>query len=53
MKILDFEMLLRNMLFISGSTPHGCYQKLIDYYRNGDISFKYVKTFNMDEYVGG
>lgn len=36
----------------TGSTPLGCYQKLIEYYRSGDISFKYVKTFNMDEYVG-
>ncbi|TDG98555.1 hypothetical protein EPR50_G00201640 [Perca flavescens] len=36
----------------TGSTPYGCYQKLIEFYRSGDISFKYVKTFNMDEYVG-
>ncbi|XP_032885124.1 glucosamine-6-phosphate isomerase 1-like [Amblyraja radiata] len=36
----------------TGSTPLGCYKKLIEYYRNGDLSFKYVKTFNMDEYVG-
>ena len=28
------------------------YQKLIEYHREGRISFKYVKTFNMDEYVG-
>uniref|UniRef100_A0ABI8AIC2 Glucosamine-6-phosphate isomerase n=2 Tax=Felidae TaxID=9681 RepID=A0ABI8AIC2_FELCA len=35
-----------------GSTPIGCYKKLIEYYKNGDLSFKYVKTFNMDEYVG-
>lgn len=35
-----------------GSTPLGCYKKLIEYYKNGDLSFKYVKTFNMDEYVG-
>ncbi|XP_072352780.1 glucosamine-6-phosphate deaminase 2 isoform X1 [Scyliorhinus torazame] len=35
----------------TGSTPAGCYKKLIEYYRNGDLSFKYVKTFNMDEYV--
>jgi len=28
------------------------YKYLIQYYRAGDISFKYVKTFNMDEYVG-
>lgn len=38
--------------FATGSTPYGCYQKLIEYYKSGDISFKYVKTFNMDEYVG-
>lgn len=35
-----------------GSTPLGCYKKLIEYHKSGDISFKYVKTFNMDEYVG-
>lgn len=28
------------------------YKYLIKYYKAGDISFKYVKTFNMDEYVG-
>ncbi|XP_037678085.1 glucosamine-6-phosphate isomerase 1-like isoform X1 [Choloepus didactylus] len=36
----------------TGSTPLGCYKKLIEYYKNRDLSFKYVKTFNMDEYVG-
>ncbi|KAK1175577.1 glucosamine-6-phosphate isomerase 2 [Acipenser oxyrinchus oxyrinchus] len=36
----------------TGSTPLGCYKKLIEYHTSGDISFKYVKTFNMDEYVG-
>lgn len=36
----------------AGSTPLGCYRKLIEYHKNGDLSFKYVKTFNMDEYVG-
>ncbi|KAL8211936.1 UNVERIFIED_CONTAM: Glucosamine-6-phosphate isomerase 1 [Gekko kuhli] len=36
----------------TGSTPLGCYKKLIEYFKNGDLSFKYVKTFNMDEYVG-
>uniref|UniRef100_A0A8C4RP19 Glucosamine-6-phosphate isomerase n=1 Tax=Erpetoichthys calabaricus TaxID=27687 RepID=A0A8C4RP19_ERPCA len=30
----------------------GCYKKLIEYHKSGDLSFKYVKTFNMDEYVG-
>jgi len=36
----------------TGSTPLGVYKKLVEYYQNGEISFKYVKTFNMDEYVG-
>ncbi|XP_019725308.1 glucosamine-6-phosphate isomerase 1 [Hippocampus comes] len=36
----------------TGSTPLGCYKKLIEYYKKGEISFQYVKTFNMDEYVG-
>ncbi|XP_067899915.1 glucosamine-6-phosphate isomerase 1 isoform X1 [Heterodontus francisci] len=36
----------------TGSTPLGSYKKLVEYYKNGDLSFKYVKTFNMDEYVG-
>ncbi|XP_059846556.1 glucosamine-6-phosphate isomerase 1 isoform X1 [Hypanus sabinus] len=36
----------------TGSTPLGSYKKLIEYYKNGDLSFRYVKTFNMDEYVG-
>ncbi|KAK7601073.1 hypothetical protein V9T40_008514 [Parthenolecanium corni] len=36
----------------TGSTPLGMYQKLIEFHRAGKVSFKYVKTFNMDEYVG-
>lgn len=35
----------------TGSTPLGMYRKLIEYHKEGKISFKYVKTFNMDEYV--
>ncbi|KAK9731826.1 Glucosamine-6-phosphate isomerases/6-phosphogluconolactonase [Popillia japonica] len=35
----------------TGSTPYGMYQKLIEFYKAGKVSFKYVKTFNMDEYV--
>ena len=35
----------------TGSTPLGTYQKLIEFYKAGKVSFKYVKTFNMDEYV--
>lgn len=36
----------------TGSTPLGMYKKLIEYHKAGKISFKYVKTFNMDEYIG-
>ena len=38
--------------YLSGSTPLGMYKKLIEFHKAGEISFKYVKTFNMDEYVG-
>lgn len=27
------------------------YKRLIEFHKEGKISFKYVKTFNMDEYV--
>lgn len=36
----------------TGGTPLGTYKKLVEYHKAGKISFKYVKTFNMDEYVG-
>lgn len=36
----------------TGSTPLGMYRRLIQFCREGKVSFKYVKTFNMDEYVG-
>lgn len=35
----------------TGSTPLGMYRKLIEFHKQGRISFRYVKTFNMDEYV--
>ncbi|CAF1171824.1 unnamed protein product [Adineta ricciae] len=36
----------------TGSTPLGTYKKLIEFVKNKQVSFKYVVTFNMDEYVG-
>ena len=36
----------------TGSTPIDTYDELIRMYRNGEVSFKNVVTFNMDEYVG-
>ncbi|XP_050520387.1 glucosamine-6-phosphate isomerase [Daktulosphaira vitifoliae] len=35
----------------TGGTPLGMYKYLIKYYKEEKVSFKYVKTFNMDEYV--
>lgn len=36
----------------TGGTPLPMYRKLIDFYRQGELSFRHVVTFNMDEYVG-
>ncbi|EIE82673.1 hypothetical protein G6F46_005375 [Rhizopus delemar] len=36
----------------TGSSPIGIYKRLVEYYKAGDVSFKHVVTFNMDEYVG-
>nr|XP_039250463.1 glucosamine-6-phosphate isomerase 1-like [Styela clava] len=35
----------------TGGTPKSTYKKLIEFHKKGELSFKYVKTFNMDEYV--
>ncbi|CAG8553700.1 20773_t:CDS:2 [Cetraspora pellucida] len=36
----------------TGSSPVGVYKNLVKYHQNGQLSFKNVVTFNMDEYVG-
>lgn len=36
----------------TGSSPEIIYKNLVRRHRAGDISFKHVVTFNMDEYVG-
>jgi len=36
----------------TGGTPVKTYKKLIEFHKKGELSFKYVKSFNMDEYVG-
>ena len=36
----------------TGSSPIGMYTELANAYKNGDVSFKNVKTVNLDEYVG-
>lgn len=36
----------------TGGTPVGMYQSLIKMYENGEISFKDITTYNLDEYIG-
>lgn len=36
----------------TGSSPEGMYAELVKANKEGRLSFKFVKTFNMDEYVG-
>lgn len=36
----------------TGSSPLGTYKELIKFHKSGELSFKHVVTFNMDEYVG-
>lgn len=36
----------------TGSTPEGLYERLIKQYKENEISFKDVTTFNLDEYIG-
>lgn len=36
----------------TGATPVGAYRELVRIYDEGDISFKEVVTFNLDEYYG-
>ncbi|MBO2518562.1 MULTISPECIES: glucosamine-6-phosphate deaminase [Limnochorda] len=36
----------------TGATPEPLYQKLVEIYRRGQVSFAQVTTFNLDEYLG-
>ncbi|RDW20609.1 glucosamine-6-phosphate deaminase [Oceanobacillus chungangensis] len=36
----------------TGSTPEGLYKRIIEKYNQNEVSFKNVKSFNLDEYVG-
>ncbi len=36
----------------TGSSPIGLYENLVAAYKRGEISFKKIKTVNLDEYVG-
>ena len=54
-RIIDFKPSADRYFVLglpTGSTPMKMYQHLVEYNKAGKLSFKYVKTFNMDEYVG-
>lgn len=36
----------------TGSTPIGMYNNVVKAYKNGEISFENITTFNLDEYIG-
>jgi glucosamine-6-phosphate deaminase len=38
--------------FATGSTPIALYRRLVQRYRDGAISFRQSRTFNLDEYLG-
>lgn len=40
-----------NLGLATGSTPEGVYKLLIQAYENSEVTFKNIKTFNLDEYV--
>ena len=35
----------------TGSSPEGIYKQLVEFHKKGELSFRNVVTFNMDEYV--
>lgn len=49
------EMIINPKMILglaTGTSPIGIYKNLIDAYKNYIITFKDIKTFNLDEYVG-
>lgn len=53
-RILEFKPSAKKRFVLglpTGSSPLGMYKELIKLNKKGIVSFKYVTTFNMDEYV--
>ena len=53
-RILEFNPTEENPFVLglpTGSTPLPTYKRLIEFVASGELSFKHVVTFNMDEYV--
>lgn len=38
--------------FATGASPVETYKRIIEKYEKGEVSLKYITTFNLDEYVG-
>ena len=38
--------------FATGASPVETYKRIIEKYEQGEVSLKYITTFNLDEYVG-
>lgn len=54
-QILIAQVLLKEDAVLglaTGGTPEGVYAKMAEAYKNGSVSFKKVRTVNLDEYVG-
>ena len=54
-RILEFNPTAKRRFILglpTGSSPLGMYKELALLNKNRIVSFKYVTTFNMDEYVG-
>lgn len=54
-RILEYKPTARKRFVLglpTGSSPIGMYEELVKLNKQGKVSFKYVTTFNMDEYVG-
>ena len=54
-KINEFNPSAEKLFVIAlptGRTPLGVYKKLVEFHNGKELSFKYVQTFNIDEYVG-
>ncbi|MCK9211456.1 MAG: glucosamine-6-phosphate deaminase, partial [Ignavibacteriaceae bacterium] len=54
-KIIEFQPTGKKRFVLglpTGSSPLGLYKELIKLNKKGVVSFQYVTTFNMDEYVG-
>ncbi len=49
---LSLECLTLSDFLYIGNTPVAMYKKLVEFVKAEELSFKYVVTFNMDEYVG-